>query len=317
MYQKSGLTQKFAFITMFAGLLLFVFGLTMSPPGALQAQDGPEETEEPEDSSPAPENEDELIDRGRYLVHAVAACQDCHIGGGFYDDVYEDTMNASLAGGLVFANEPWGTVAAPNLTVLQDWTDEEIEFAIRYGVDPSGMPLLPPMPYELYTGMSDEDMAAIIAYLRSLEPEDVEIPAAELNDDLTREDIRQVPEFDPEATFEAPEKDDLLAYGTYHGANVAACGRCHGAPEEDNELLVDPEGPLNGTMTVYTDFGPLQFPSLLQEDIGTWSDEELFEVIHLGTLPDGDGLFFMPTYAYVNMDEDDARALVEWLRSQP
>lgn len=55
-------------------------------------------------------------------------------------------------------------------------TDGVSGFCHRYGVRPDGVPLLPPMPYEAYAEMFDEDMAAMIAYLQSLELEDNEIP---------------------------------------------------------------------------------------------------------------------------------------------
>lgn len=80
-----------------------------------------------------------------------------------------DVVNALGGGGLKFQG-PWGESVAPNLTPLglADWTDAEIATAVRSGVAKDGRKLLPPMGYGYYAHMSDSDMAAIIAYLRSL-----------------------------------------------------------------------------------------------------------------------------------------------------
>ncbi len=56
-------------------------------------------------------------------------------------------------------------------TGLKDWTDAQIAKAIRDGVDRNGQPYRPPMAYEFYKNINDADMAAIIAYLRSLQPQ--------------------------------------------------------------------------------------------------------------------------------------------------
>jgi mono/diheme cytochrome c family protein len=56
----------------------------------------------------------------------------------------------------------------PDASGLKDWSDAEIARAIRDGVRRDGTPLKPPMGYGFYKTMSEADMAALIAYLRSL-----------------------------------------------------------------------------------------------------------------------------------------------------
>jgi hypothetical protein len=70
-------------------------------------------------------------------------------------------------------NGPWGLSVAKNITAdpeqgLGKWTDAEIERAIRAGIDKDGHPLKPPMGYGCYSKISADDMAALIAWLRSL-----------------------------------------------------------------------------------------------------------------------------------------------------
>lgn len=302
--------------TLFLLGLLLLGLLLIGGANPTMAQDGPTTTEEPEgtpevgDTGMVDGEEDELVARGRYLVHAVAACQDCHIGGSDYNAVYEDTLHTSLAGGYTLLGNPWGQVTAPNLTVLHEWTDEQIENAIRYGVRPDGSLLLPPMPYEAYASLTDEDMTAIIAYLRSLEPVESEIAEPVLLEGLTREDIRTAPEIDPEAEFPAVDSTDMLAYGEYLGRYVAACVRCHGSAAEDGTL--DPAGPLTGQVFVYGDFDAFQAPSLTDERL---SEEIIFTLLHTGIKSNGRGVFIMPAYAYMNMTEADAQAIAAWVIS--
>jgi hypothetical protein len=75
------------------------------------------------------------------------------------------------AGGFAFDGH-WGTSHAANITPanLGDWTNAEIERAIRDGISQDNRPLMPPMGFAYYKGISESDMAALIAYLRSLLP---------------------------------------------------------------------------------------------------------------------------------------------------
>ena len=108
---------------------------------------------------------------GAYLAGPIAHCIECHtplLPGGrrLWDRVG--------AGGEAFEG-PWGVSVAANITPnpergLSDWTDAEIARAIQQGVSRDGRALYPPMAYGFYARITADDMAAIIAYLRSLRP---------------------------------------------------------------------------------------------------------------------------------------------------
>ncbi len=107
---------------------------------------------------------------GAYLAGPLGHCVECHTpmgpGGHFQ---YAILLGA---GGLQF-HGPWGLSVAKNITSdpaegLGRWTDAEIERAIRRGIDRNGQPLKPPMGYNYYNGISDADMTALLAWLRSL-----------------------------------------------------------------------------------------------------------------------------------------------------
>lgn len=108
---------------------------------------------------------------GAYLAGPVGHCIECHtpqIKGRF------DYANQLGLGGRTFYG-PWGASISRNFTShpkygLGKWTDAQIKRAITEGVRADGTRLKPPMAYHMYKTISDKDMSAIIAYLRSLKP---------------------------------------------------------------------------------------------------------------------------------------------------
>ena len=107
---------------------------------------------------------------GAYLAGPLGHCVECHTPMG-RDHRHQFATHLG-AGGMQF-NGPWGLNVAKNITSdaqqgLGTWTDAEIERAIRTGIDKDGQPLKPPMGYAYYSRISADDMAALIAWLRSL-----------------------------------------------------------------------------------------------------------------------------------------------------
>lgn len=147
------------------------------------------------------------VERGKYLVHA-AGCNDCHSpkvftdqgpvpdesrllsghpGGGKIPAIPKGAIGPDTWGGL-FSNDltawagPWGVSFARNLTPdvatgLGSWTEDIFVKAIRTGKDMGeGRAILPPMPWQEYRNMTDADLKAIFAYLRSLKPIENAVP---------------------------------------------------------------------------------------------------------------------------------------------
>lgn len=109
---------------------------------------------------------------GAYLAGPLGHCLECHTPQGPDGRFQFDTMLG--AGGLKFEG-PWGVSVSRNITSdretgLGQWSDAEIEQAIRKGVDRHGRKLMPPMGYAYYARISAEDMGALLAYLRTLPP---------------------------------------------------------------------------------------------------------------------------------------------------
>ena len=107
---------------------------------------------------------------GEYLAN-ISHCMECHTPR---DDKGMLQRNRLGAGGQVFKG-PWGESVSRNLTPhasgLKGWTDAQIVQAVRGGVDPNGNPYKPPMGFGFYKNISDADMGALVAYLRSLKPQ--------------------------------------------------------------------------------------------------------------------------------------------------
>jgi hypothetical protein len=113
----------------------------------------------------------ELVAKGQYIFSLAAGCG-CH----------SDPKGTPHAGGRPFPI-PFGTVYSTNLTAdketgLGGWTDQQIADAITKGVGRGGVKTLPLMPYGLYSGMAQDDLKALIAFLRTLKP--VRKPTPEL-----------------------------------------------------------------------------------------------------------------------------------------
>src|SRR5215207_1424780 len=100
------------------------------------------------------------IQRGQHLAAAVGVCIDCH--------------GTNLAGKVYIDDPALGRVVSPNLTrgrgaVGAAYSDADLVRSIRHGVSPSGRMLLV-MPSDDYYYLSDTDLGAIVAYIRSLPP---------------------------------------------------------------------------------------------------------------------------------------------------
>jgi hypothetical protein len=141
------------------------------------------------------------VERGKYLV-TVGGCNDCHTPKKLGPNGPEPDMTRELSGNpatekvtpvpakliapgkwLTVANNhlgawagPWGVSFAMNLTPdketgLGSWTQEMFIGALRTGKHQgTGRPILPPMPWNWYRNMTDDDLKAVYAYLQSLPP---------------------------------------------------------------------------------------------------------------------------------------------------
>ena len=166
---------------------------------------------------------DELLARGEYLAIA-GNCASCHTtaAGGF------------MAGGLAFET-PFGTLYSTNITPhaktgIGNWSDRDFLNAMRHGVRPDNDHLYPAFPYTAYTRMSNEDVAAVYAYLQSIPPVNQLAPENELSFPFN---IRSLMAFWKALYFEPgvfepdEEQSDEWNRGAYLVEGLAHCSACH------------------------------------------------------------------------------------------
>ena len=170
-----------------------------------------------------------VIARGKHLVIGPAHCADCHSPVRNVDSLLNLGQEVPLTGGFQF-DLPFGKFYTRNLTPdvetgIGDMTDGEIARVLRYSVKKNGEAVLPFMPFQ---DMSDEDLTAIISYLRSLKPVRNQVP--EHNYNVVGNLIKAflIKPWNPTEPVKAAVKEDTTAtYGRHMVMAVANCNECH------------------------------------------------------------------------------------------
>jgi mono/diheme cytochrome c family protein len=236
----------------------------------------------------------ESVANGRTLA-TISSCTGCH--------------DPQLEGSVMVDEAPIGYVPAPNLTsgaggVGGRYTDADWERAIRHGVNADGEVMVI-MSADHYAAYGDEDLADLIAYLKSVPPVDNDLGERQLQ--FPGNIIFGVFAFDGWAVNkidhaavggEAPEFGATAAYGQYL-INVASCSSCHAENLAGNYGQLDsPPGP----------------------NLTTWpaehSREEFATALQTGVLPDGRQLGpEMPWMAYAHLSDTEVEAIWQYLNT--
>ena len=124
------------------------------------------------------------LEQGKYLVDSVMGCLGCHSDADFKKPgapPIEEMLGAGVRWGD--PQLPW--LVAPNITPDKEtgagnWSDDTLARAIREGIGHDGRALFPVMPYPRFRTMSDEDLASVIVYIRSLRPVRNQLPATKM-----------------------------------------------------------------------------------------------------------------------------------------
>lgn len=244
------------------------------------------------------------IARGQHLVETLTFCQACH---------------GDNLGGKVFIDEPMmATVYASNLTSGQGgvgaiYSDADYVGAIRHGVNPEGRGLMI-MHSDVFNNLSEEDLGAVVAYVKNVPAVDREIPDRRLLPlgrilvALGLFDSEAIPFIPAEvidhgAPFvEMPEREATADYGQYL-MSITLCSMCHGS-----DLKGGP--PLEPGMPAGPDIAAYGAP-------GGWSEEQFITTIRTGVTPYGKELAseFMPWDIYANMTDDELAAIWQYIAS--
>jgi len=239
------------------------------------------------------------IEFGRHRVETL--CESCHGQG--------------LSGSNMLDDPMMGILDAANLTtgeggIGQEYSsDEDYVRAIRHGIDPDGKPIFMPAVNST-SHLSDEDLGAIIAYLKTIPPLD-NVTAGQRLKPVAKIMIGagQFPKLPVEVVSHdihvtAPERSVSVEYGNYL-ISTNDCRDCHGQDLAGSEFP-DP--------TIY-----LITPNLTPGgEVGFWSEEDFINTIRTGVTPSDYHLNeHMPWETYRLFSDDELKAIYVYLQSLP
>lgn len=269
----------------------------------------------------------ELLEKGEYLANHVAVCIDCHSERDWSRFAGPVVPGTEGKGGDRFDHSMGfpGVFYAKNITSdketgLGSWTDGEIYRAITAGVNKNGDPLFPVMPYKSFSQMQEQDVYAIIAYLRTLDPIKNKIPESDADFPMNLL-LRTMPST-PENNMKAVLDDDQLSRGKYL-VTIASCNECH-TPAEKGTPIAGKE--LAGGFEFKLPSGTLRSANITPDEetgIGAWSEEAFVARFKQHENPEmanqklapNDFNTIMPWGMYAGMTEKDLRAIYQYLRT--
>ena len=268
----------------------------------------------------------ERLARGKYLVEGLVQCPFCH-------SEYDFTQRPPLPvqgkkdGGNVFTHEEIGlpegnVIVASNISPDADygagkWKDADFVRALRQGIGHDGRTLFPMMPYQYFHSMSDEDLASVIVYERSLAPVHIERPKTVLADDI-KKNFQPLPRVDHVAE---PDRSDQVAYGKYL-VTLAHCDGCHTPTDQMGQPL--PDMYLAGGSSFDGPFGPdpkkfihVTSLNLTPDPSGiSYFDEKMFiTAIRTGVVKARPLASIMPWHYFRNLSDADLGAIFAYLRT--
>lgn len=257
--------------------------------------------------------------RGRYLAENVLDCFACH---GEHDWTKHD---APLVPGTEGAGQDMaileglpGHVVAPNITPdpqtgAGTWTDDQLARAIREGIGHDGRALFPMMPYPDFSHLSDEDLASVVVFLRSLPPVRHELPRTEIIFPV-KYLIRSVPE-PITAPVAPPDVSTPVKRGEYL-VTVAGCTDCH-TPQVKGQPMKGLE--FAGGMPFKGPWGDVASANITPDASGiSYYDEALFvQVLRTGYVKARELNQIMTWWDYRGMTDEDLKAVFAYLRTLP
>lgn len=242
------------------------------------------------------------IKRGEHIVAAIGACRDCH--------------GDNLAGKVIVDDPMLGRLVSANLTagaggIANDFNDIDWVRVLRHGVGKDGKSLLI-MPSSGYNALNDDDLASVIAYLKTLPSVDNQLPESQIGP-LARvlTVAGALPLFSAEPIDHTAPRPDVVpsgptaAYGGYI-TTVGGCIDCHGArfaggrvpgtgPEVPPAANLTPGGELNG-----------------------WSSEDFRRAMREGMTPGGRQISTeMPWPQMGQMTDEELEAVWQYLKTLP
>ncbi len=262
-----------------------------------------------------------VIARGRHLVYGAAHCAHCHMPFEKLMEVEKTGSEPPLSGGWGLEIPP-GIMRAPNLTPDEEtgigsYSDGQLARAMRFSIAHDGMPLMPFMPFQ---DMSNQDMLAIISYLRSQPAVKNEVPRSEFT--FLGKALLAFGAIKPEGpsgpTIEEIKPDSTIAYGKYLANSVGNCVGCH--TERDLKsgafigesfaggMVFEPDNFTEGYAFISPNLTPHQGTGI----ITSWDEAQFINRMKSGRVYAGSP---MPWGAFAKLDTVELKAIYRYLNS--
>jgi mono/diheme cytochrome c family protein len=256
-----------------------------------------------------------IIARGKYLAMGPAHCWTCHVQNPTTVDLQKGIPD--MSGGMELHIPMMATLYTPNITPdkktgIGRYTDEQLSQAIKYNLTPKGHALIPFMSYNT---MSDEDIVAIMSYLRATKPIERNVPEHDVKM-LGKLMLRFV--FKPviaqeNQKFLVTRPDTTAEYGKYLAYSVTNCNGCHTQRSPTGDFS---DKAFAGGHKKEMQNGTFVTPNLTPDPgtgrIYNWSQQAFINRFRMKrTYPDD----FMPWEAFGQMSDNDLKAIYNFLHT--
>jgi mono/diheme cytochrome c family protein len=255
------------------------------------------------------------LERGRYLVDAVMACDGCHTPRprGNFD------MSRRFSGGSQTWDEHAFTVKGSNITPdretgIGSWSAADFKRLMVEGRRPNGVTVAPQMPFAFYKILTPGDLDAVTAYVLSMQPVRNEVQPPAYKAAMTYLDIPG-----GEKPYTDADLNDPIKRGFYL-ATIAHCMECHSRTPDYKPDYKGWWG--RGGSEMKGPFGTVKVSNITshkEKGVGAWSDAELRRALVEGKGRDGRA-FKTPMARHIyfaKMTDQDINAIIAWMRTIP
>lgn len=256
----------------------------------------------------------ERLAHGKYLVEGVLGCLDCHSQLNGESDPGQPPVFTARGGGRIMVNAKGFVIAAPNITPDLEtgagaWSDDQFARAIREGIGHDGRTLFPIMPYQYFRNLSDEDLASVVVYVRSLEPIHSVLPKPQIPFPVSRL-INSAPE--PVLTPIAYNQRDRISRGLYL-TRIGSCINCH-TPEDQMHRPISGMEFAGGKQI---EGFPARSANITPDPSGiSYYDQEMFiRVMRTGHVGARALNPPMPWWVFRNMNDEDLKSIFAYLQT--
>ncbi|MBL7810713.1 MAG: cytochrome c [Bacteroidetes bacterium] len=263
-----------------------------------------------------------VIARGKYLANGPAHCGICHTPMDKIMAVENNKEASDFSGGWELSFPSFGTFRAPNITPDMETgigkrTDKELARSLRHMVGYDGRMLAPFMTFQELT---DEDLTAVISYLRSLKPVKHEVKGMEAG--IFLKALLAFGMMKPEGPKNTPAKsiaiDSTVEYGKYMAWSVCNCRTCHTQMDVNTGKFVGKDFAGKGAFEPdafskgHSYLSPNLTPHKGTGVIANWDKAAFLQRFRAGRVHEGSP---MPWGSFTKINDLELTALYKYLRS--